>query len=73
MSDTYNFKWKKIDKDFEDSIVEEIRFIRPIDSEPINLSCLRCKILISSIEDVEEMKEQLKKIDERLYELQQRR
>ena len=56
MSDTHKFKWKKIDKNFEEAVIEEIRFIRPIDSEPINLSCSKCKILISSIEDVEEMK-----------------
>lgn len=50
------FKWKKIDKDFEEAVVNEIRFIRPIDSSSVRLTCSKCKILISSIEDVEEMK-----------------
>jgi len=53
MSDT--FKWKKIDKYFEEAIVNKIRFIRPVDSNPVSLTCSKCKILISSIEDVEEM------------------
>lgn len=50
------FKWKKIDKEFEESIINKIRFIRPIDSNAVNLACSKCKTLISSIEDVEEMK-----------------
>lgn len=60
MSATKKFKWKKIDKDFEESTLNGIRFIRPIGEEPIPLSCPSCSILISSIEDVEEMKKNKK-------------
>jgi len=53
---TQNKKWNKIDKENETIIINDIKFIRPIDSFTISIDCPKCKILISTIEDCESMK-----------------
>ena len=54
MSDKKN--WNKIDNNFEEIIVNNVRYIREINNEAISLDCPICKKLIYCIEDVEVMK-----------------
>ena len=56
MSAITNHKWNKIDNYEEEAIIDGIKFIRPIGDKPISLDCSFCKILISTIDDVEYMK-----------------
>lgn len=57
MSNSVNkFKWIKIDDNYEEAYLNNIRFVRPVNQINISLSCSFCKCLISSIEDVEQMK-----------------
>ena len=59
MLDLNNSKeWKKIDNNFEELIVDNIKFIREIGDKAISLDCPVCKKLISYIEDVERMKKE---------------
>lgn len=56
MLDMNKKKWQKIDKYEEEQIVKGVRYIRPIDDNPVNISCSFCKNLIYTVEDVETMK-----------------
>lgn len=57
MSIIHNNKWEKLDNENEELILNGIKFIRPINDNPLSLFCEKCKILISTIEDVEYIKE----------------
>ena len=59
MLDLNKDNWHKIDNFEEEKIVDNIRFVRPINDKTLPLACTCCKKLISSIEDVEAMKEKL--------------
>jgi hypothetical protein len=59
MLDLNKDKWNKIDKLEEEKVVNNIVFVRPVNSTTLPLSCTCCKILISSIEDVEAMNKKL--------------
>ena len=59
MLDLNKDKWRKIDNTAEEKTVNNIRFVRPINSSSLPLSCTCCKTLISSIEDVESMNKKL--------------
>lgn len=56
MSTVHDQKWEKIDNYEEETIFNGIKFIRPIDSKSLPLDCSYCKVLISTIEDVECLK-----------------
>ena len=49
--------WHRLDDETEEYIYKDIRFIRPIIHDTISIDCPCCKTLISSIEDVESVKE----------------
>lgn len=51
-----NKNWQKLDKETEELVIDNVRYVRPIDSKSISLDCEYCKILISTVEDVEHMK-----------------
>lgn len=53
-----NKNWKKIDNDFEELIIDNIKFIREIGDKSIPLGCPICKKLIVCLEDVEKMKKE---------------
>jgi formylmethanofuran dehydrogenase subunit E len=57
MSTILNKKWNKIDKNEEESFINNIKFIRPINDNPISLDCNNCKELISTVDDVESAKD----------------
>lgn len=57
MSTIHDKKWEKIDNETEELILNDIKFIRPTGDKPLSLDCKNCKILISSVEDVEYVKE----------------
>ena len=50
-------KWTKIDKNLEETTLNNIRFVRPLGYRPVGISCTLCGTLIATIEDVEAMKE----------------
>ena len=51
-----NVSWKKIDKTTEEAVINNCRFVRPIDSKTISLDCPSCKILLSNVDDIESVK-----------------
>tara|TARA_Y100001937_G_C6902174_1_gene233819 strand:+ start:33 stop:290 length:258 start_codon:yes stop_codon:yes gene_type:complete len=53
-----NNEWKKIDDNFEELIIDDIKFIREIGDKSLSLDCPICKKLISYVEDVERMKKE---------------
>lgn len=56
MSTVLNQKWEKVDEFEEETYYKNIKFTRPVGDTPISLDCSFCKVLISTIEDVEKMK-----------------
>ena len=48
--------WYKIDSKTEEKYVDGIRYVKPIDLNPLRLDCSVWKRLISSVEDVETCK-----------------
>lgn len=56
MSSVLNQKWEKIDNNEEETILNGVKFIRPIGDQPLPLDCSFCKKLISTVEDVECLK-----------------
>lgn len=56
MSITDN-NWLSIDKDTEEKYHDNVRYVKPKSSKIIKIDCSFCKCLISTIEDVESMKE----------------
>lgn len=67
MSFVNNNEWKKIDNNEEEIIIDGIKFIRPINDNPLPLACSYCKVLVSTIEDIETLKK--KNICETCYDL----
>lgn len=57
MLDTNDIEWKKIDKYTEEQTKNEIRYIRPVNSVSLSIDCPCCKKLISTVEDVESLKQ----------------
>ena len=59
MSDITNpDKWIKIDNNYEEIIINDIRFVREIGDTALSLDCPICKKLIGCIEDVEYLKKE---------------
>lgn len=58
MSNINNANWIKLDKEFEELIIDNMRFIRPIGSISTSLDCPICKKLIATVEDVESIKKE---------------
>tara|TARA_B100001094_G_C18194998_1_gene810117 strand:+ start:8625 stop:8852 length:228 start_codon:yes stop_codon:yes gene_type:complete len=50
-------KWQKIDKKIEQTTINNVIFIRPVNSDTLPIDCPNCKKLLSSIEDCESIKE----------------
>ena len=50
-------KWQKIDKKTEQATINNVIFIRPVNSGTLPIDCPNCKKLLSSIEDCELIKE----------------
>ena len=50
-------KWYRIDNETEETIIDNVKFTRPIGYKPVDICCSFCKKLVASIEDVEKMKE----------------
>jgi len=48
--------WHKIDSKTEEKYLNGIRYVKPIDSQPLRLDCSVCKRLIATVEDVETTK-----------------
>ncbi len=48
--------WYRLDNETEEFIRKDIRFIRPVNHETVSIDCPCCKVLISTIEDVESVK-----------------
>ncbi len=57
MSTVLDQKWNKLDNNEEETFYKGIKFIRPVGDKPLPIDCSCCRILISSIEDVEKLKE----------------
>lgn len=57
MSTVLDQKWEPLDKNEEETYFKGIKFIRPRNDNPLPLDCSFCKILVSTIEDVESLKE----------------
>jgi hypothetical protein len=49
--------WINIDKNTEEKYYNNIRYVKPTTSKILDIDCSFCKRLVSSIEDVEAMKE----------------
>ena len=59
MSDITNpDKWIKIDNDYEEIVINDVRFVREIGDTALSLDCPICKKLIGCIEDVEYLKKE---------------
>ena len=59
MSDITNpDKWIKIDNNYEEIVINDIRFVREIGDTALSLDCPICKKLIGCIEDVEYLKKE---------------
>lgn len=57
MSDITNpDEWIKIDNNYEEVIINDVRFVREIGDTALSLDCPICKKLIGCIEDVEYLK-----------------
>ena len=52
-----DFVWKPIDNVYEEYIEDNVRFIRKIGDKSLNIECELCKSLITTLEDVESVKE----------------
>ena len=50
-------EWKKIDKETEVCFINDVKFIRPINSKTITLDCPSCKKLLNNLYDIEHVKE----------------
>lgn len=50
-------EWKEIDKETEVCYINEVKFIRPINSKTTSLDCPSCKNLLNNVDDIEHVKE----------------
>lgn len=56
MSIINNNNWKKIDDENEELILNNVKYIKPINDELINIFCEICNNVISQQNDVESMR-----------------
>ena len=52
-----NASWSSLDKETVETFINGIQFIKPKDDITIPLECSSCKKLVSSVEEVESIKE----------------
>jgi hypothetical protein len=56
MSNIDDAIWTDLDSKLEETIVDGVRFVRPKEIKTLTLDCPSCKTLISTVEDVESLR-----------------